>query len=130
MCLLLGGCGPSEPPTFPVAGQVKFSDGSPVAFGTIEFAPVGGGAVARGQIDSSGRFVLTTGTRNGAVAGRHRVAIIQVIMIDGAGSFRPKHVNRLVHRRYNQFGTTSLEWEVEPRDNNVRFDVDPAPPRS
>lgn len=126
--LLLGGCGSADPPTWAVSGQVNFSDGSPVSFGVIEFAPIAGGPVARGQIDPAGHFVLATGARTGAVAGRHRIAIIQVVMNDGApADFRPKHVLRLVHSRYNSFGTANLEWEVEPHDNNVRvIEVDPS----
>src|SRR5262245_47806020 len=125
---LASGCGSSEPPTWPVAGQVNFNDGSPVGWGVIEFSPDGGGPVARGQIDSTGHFVLATGARTGAVAGRHRIAVIQVLVTDGAANFRPKHVNRLVHSRYASFGNSNLHWEIEPKANQVRLEVEPAPP--
>jgi hypothetical protein len=36
----------------------------------------------------------------------------------------------MVHNRYHQFSSTNLEWEVERHENNVRFEVEPAPANS
>lgn len=127
----LAGCGPREPAVFPVAGVVVFADGSPVKAGTIEFEPTDGGPAARGKIDSEGKFTLQTGGREGAVAGAHRVAVVQVFVLDGltpeVRAAHSKHAAQVVHKRHNRFDTSGLTLEVQPRANEVRVQVSAAP---
>lgn len=127
----LAGCGPREPAVYPVAGVVVFPDGSPVKSGAIEFEPADGGPAARGKIDSDGKFTLQTGTRDGAVAGVHRVAVVQVFVLDGltpdVRAAHSKHAARVVHKRHNRFETSGLTLELQPRANEVRVEVTAAP---
>lgn len=122
---LLAGC-ESGPATAPVSGVVVYRDGKPVTSGVIEFTPGGSGPVARGQLDQSGRFVLRTGKRLGAVPGRHQITIVQAIVADG---LPPGHEHRTqtIHARYRRFDTSKLERVVEAgKSNDLRIEVDKA----
>ena len=112
------GCG-RTPPLVPVTGRVVFADGEPVATGTIEFRPRGGGPAARSAIDADGRFVLTTAGRRGAVAGEHDVFVLQFTVMEGV----EPHVHRgstaasprrRVHERHAQTGRSGLTATVTP----------------
>lgn len=81
-CLLLVvGCGPQHPATYPVTGNVQFDDGEPVAIGLVEFRSRTKPALnARGKIEADGRFTLGTyAADDGAVLGDHDVSIVQVL---------------------------------------------------
>src|SRR5579883_2428167 len=109
------GCGPSGPATYPATGKVIFRDGRPLPAGVIEFASVDGGPSARARIEPDGRFTLATGDRPGAVAGRHRVAVVQMAVADGApmSHARLKHRGLSVPPKYARFETSGLERTVE-----------------
>jgi hypothetical protein len=69
------GCSSGRRETAPVAGQVTYA-GKPVPAGRIMFWPNDGGPPAAGELDSAGRYSLTTyETGDGAIAGPHRVTI-------------------------------------------------------
>lgn len=116
------GCGRLTP-LVPVTGRVVFADGLPVAAGTVEFRPRGGGPVARAAIDMNGRFVLTTGGRQGAVAGEHNVLVLQLIVIEGVerhvhhGPFAAQP-HRRVHERHAQPSRSGLTAKVMPNERN------------
>ena len=93
-CSGWAGCG-SGPALYPASGTVRFDDGAPVAGAVVEFLPNGGGPAARARTDAEGRFALTTGGAPGAVAGPHRVGVVQAVLMDGA----PGHVRHLAGRR-------------------------------
>lgn len=95
----LAGCGGGAPPTYPVAGKVLFPDGSPVTHGIIEFNPENG-PVARARIGPDGGFVLRTGDREGAVAGDHRIAIIQAASAEDVSPLKHRHAARFVPGRF------------------------------
>jgi hypothetical protein len=117
----LTGCGDRSPTLYPVQGQVVFADGVPVRHGLIEFQPPAGPA-ARGEIDSDGQFRLKTGERDGAVAGLHHVAIIQVLSAD---DIRHRHAPLTpVPRRYSSQLTTPLRQAVSPEPQTLRITVD------
>jgi hypothetical protein len=124
------GCGPSEPKTYPAFGKVVFRDGRPVTTGVIEFSPADGGPSARARIGADGRFVLTTGDRPGAVAGRHRIGVLSMIITDGVPTShgRSTHLKGLtVHPKYARLESSGLERIVEPdRDNEFTIEVDAA----
>jgi hypothetical protein len=78
----LAGCSSSES-TYPVSGVVRFDDGQPVPYGTVEFREKTSGRIARGQLDVLGRFELGTfATSDGAIAGTHQVIVVQHILPD------------------------------------------------
>jgi hypothetical protein len=75
---ILVGCDRSQPPSYPVSGSVRFSDGQPVRFGIVEFDSREPGPSPRAKLDDHGRFSLGTfAARDGAPAGEYRVIIVQ-----------------------------------------------------
>src|SRR5687768_11954197 len=119
LAVLTLGCN-NGPRTYPVSGTVVFSNGKPATFGIIEFTPVDSGPGARAAIAADGSFTLKTGDHDGAVAGKHRIAIIQLFARDGVD---PKarhhmHASRLVHAKHARFETSELERTVEPKQNH------------
>ena len=76
--LLAGGCGPGM---HPVEGKVVWQDGSPateLAGGNVIFDQPEKRISARGFIETDGTFRLSTNRPNdGAVAGEHKVSIIE-----------------------------------------------------
>jgi len=120
-CVSPLGCGPSRPVTFPVKGTVTVG-GKPVAGATVLFQPVAGGVPGRGVTTDDGGFTLTTfESGDGAIGGRHRVAISKMTLSgvevteDGvaapvaAGEIRETW---LTPRKYSSLDTSGLEVEV------------------
>jgi hypothetical protein len=118
--LVCAGCGASGPAVWPVKGRVFFRDRTPVASGVIEFSPVDGGPTARATIGTDGRFVLRTGERSGAVAGNHRIAIVQLVNAERAppSHIGMRHTAKVVHPKYRRFQTSDLSRVVEAIDDN------------
>ena len=87
--LLQAGCRNDSPlTTAKVSGTVKTQDGQPLSNGRVLFGPLDtksdglSGKLARGKIEN-GKFKLTTYNRgDGAVVGRHRVAIKELSNFD------------------------------------------------
>ncbi len=119
-------CESGEPPTYPTSGRVVLQNGQPVQAGSIEFSPVEGGSAARGRIESDGRFTLTTGNRAGAIAGAHRIVIVQMTLGDVPASHAVKHRTSIVHKKYARFESSGLNRTVEPGDNDFLITVDSA----
>jgi hypothetical protein len=133
--VLLGAWGCSGPRPWPVTGKVVFADGTPVPSGLVEFEPADGGPAARGKLGPDGRFVLQTGDQPGAVAGKHRIVAVQVLVADGHSrelrahaQHGPQHQAKVVHDRHRRFDTSGLERVVEAgRDNDLTIEVSAAP---
>ena len=69
------GCGDGRPRRVPVSGTVVI-DGAPVPHGFITFIPSEGRS-ASGQLDSEGRFTLTSyDPGDGTLPGPHRVTVL------------------------------------------------------
>ncbi|MBN9520655.1 carboxypeptidase regulatory-like domain-containing protein [bacterium] len=123
----LSGCGPAGPAVYPVSGVVVFPDGAPVKSGTIEFEPADGGPAARGTIGPKGRFTLQTNGRDGAVAGSHRVAVVQVFVLDGlkpeVRAAHSRHSAKVVNPKHARFDTSGLACKIGPEANEVRIEV-------
>jgi hypothetical protein len=104
--------------TFPASGVVKFSDGQPLAGGTI-VCESPHGLAARGNIDSSGHFVLGTyDQEDGAVAGKHKVAVWpEYNPLERKGAATGKAALPVVADRYQNFATSEVEIEVKPGAN-------------
>ena len=85
LALALAGCGSDRPQTIRVSGTVTL-DGSPVEGATVGFTPAGGGRLATGTTDASGKFTLTTfEDGDGAVPGTHTVTVTKMRLSGGEG---------------------------------------------
>ena len=129
----IGLCGCSEQPaTYVVHGLVVYPDGKPVTRGTVEFELIVGKnpITASGEIAEDGTFQLGTFEENdGAVAGRHRAAVIADFEI-GTKEERPDLLPpKILDPRFSEFKTSGLEFEVEPKSNSILVEVDYAPPK-
>lgn len=120
------GCN-QNPATYPVRGKVVYADGKPVTAGTLEFETVGTDlpVTATAEIGSDGQFTLGTYTADdGALAGKHRAAVIADFEI-GTQEERPGVVPpETVHRRFREFKTSGLEFVVKPGVNNFEVTVE------
>jgi len=135
------GCGESKVWTYPVSGAVIFEDGRPVPFGVVEFRHDESQVIARAKLDRDGRFKLGIyAADDGAVAGRHRVIVVQHLNPDQSAASRPPqasvstdHANHqiaLVAPEFGSYETSGLEVEVKPNaENLVTFTVQRFSPR-
>ncbi len=106
------GCGKSDrPATYPVTGKVTFGDDTPLAGGQITFRSLDHPLSASGAIQPDGTFQLTTYEPNdGAVAGRHRAAVVPPTPTDfdpDEGPFTP-----LIDPRLQDLQASGLEFTV------------------
>jgi hypothetical protein len=128
--LLLGavlGCG-GDGRVHPVQGHVRAADGRRATFGVVELTADSGGHVAAGVVQEDGTFRLSTfRDGDGAVAGRHRVIVVQVVNTEHVPLEQHGHVLD-VHPRYRRYETSGLEFVVEPGGKNyLELVVDEAP---
>lgn len=128
----LAGCS-DQPPTYVVQGMVVYPDGKPVKRGTVEFELIIGKdpITASGEIGKDGTFQLGTYEENdGAVAGRHRAAVIADFEI-GTAEERPELLPpKILDPKFSEFKTSGLEFEVEPKRNSILVEVDYAPTKA
>lgn len=130
LCIVvLSGCGTSEPELQPVTGRVTFKDKKAIQGAIVEFVSEGGPGV-RGKTDSDGRFELTTNGHKGAMTGKYQVAILQMLVIDGAASHsKAHHATLVIHPKYAKLETSGLEREVKAGSNEFTFELDTAAQR-
>lgn len=120
--LTAAGCGTDgQLPTYRVTGKVMFPNGNALEGGTIIFESVDHPVSARSAIELDGTFRLGTYEEDdGAVAGKHRVAITPPMdMSVDRDQVRPK---RLLHPRYSDMEASGLEFEVK-EDGPNEFEV-------
>ena len=130
LLLIISGCD-SKPETYLVHGMVVYPDGKPLTEGTVEFEaldlkkPI----TASAEINEDGTFQLGTyEARDGAIAGKHRAAIIANYEI-GTGVERPGLIPPpVLDPKFSDFKTSPLQFEVKPAPNNILVEVDYAPP--
>jgi hypothetical protein len=134
-CLLGGvvGCG-GDRLIQPARGHVQAKDGRRATFGMVELTASQGGQIASGIIEEDGSFRLTTvRDGDGAVAGRHRAIVVQVVNTEHIPLEEHHHVLD-VHPRYARYETSGLEFTIEPgKQNYLEIVVDEAarkPPRA
>ncbi|HMO35103.1 MAG TPA: carboxypeptidase-like regulatory domain-containing protein [Gemmatales bacterium] len=112
-----------------VKGRVIFRDRQPVKGAMIEFVATDG-TTARAKTDQHGKFELATGNIKGVRAGYYRVAIIHMIVIDGAAKHSQAHHARLVvHPKYAKCETSGLTRDVQPGTNDFTIEVETAAQR-
>jgi hypothetical protein len=124
---IVTGCGESRRETFPVRGTVTFKDGQPLAGGVVEFQSIGAGDEqinARGEIQADGTYRLTTYEEaDGAVAGRHQVIVLPPVDTTGSNMSGPPPPE-VLHRRFQSYETSGLEFTVQPGENQYPIVVD------
>jgi hypothetical protein len=136
------GCGYSGPRYVPVSGTVLLG-GAPVAQGTVQFFPAGGGRPSSGQLGSDGRYELTTITPgDGALPGHYVVTVMAMQSSDPRDQFRSIEDERayysqaggahrtqaggvtwIVPERYSQRGKSPLTAEVASDGGEIDFTI-------
>ena len=112
------GCSSSGPERVEVTGRVVFTDGTPLPLGIIEMQHVDLPWTARGEVKGDGEFeVSTLSPGDGAVPGRYRVAITQLIIAEDLGSESHDHGHRL-DPKYFRPETSELEVVIESGKSN------------
>jgi hypothetical protein len=114
--------------TVPVSGHLKFKDGSDssalagyeIALETTEGTKTSAG----GQIAASGSFKVSTfGVEDGALPGKHRVAITPPASSDPD---KPPPKSKLP-AKYESFDTSGLTVEIKPGQKNVELELERIP---
>lgn len=106
------GCGSDRPQVFPTQGKVVFSDGSPVKLGTVELYSDEHKVSATGTIRNNGMFLLGTfSTDDGAVAGKHRAIVTQMVINDTMTKHLLDHGSP-VDPTYGSYNTSPLEVTI------------------
>ena len=128
----LFGCNSGKAPTYPVTGRVAFSDGKPLAGGTVEFQSAyvtKDGEIrvrARGQIQPDGTFSLSTfQPGDGAIAGKQRALVIPALPPGRINPYNPPPP--VINNKYQRYDTSGLEFTVTPKGPN-EFDIIVTPP--
>jgi hypothetical protein len=126
VCVLVG-CNDDRVATYPVKGKVLFEDGSSPRFGDVEFFEPTLKINARGKIARDGTFVLGTYDKaDGAVAGQHKVVIIQRTRNHFAAQIESEIAHDhgdLVDESYLDYRTSDLLAKVEPTENEIVLTV-------
>jgi hypothetical protein len=130
LALLLGfatGCGGPQP----VRGTVTLEDGTPLTKGMVVFESMAGDnkITARGDIRPDGTFQLGTyKPGDGVPPGKYRVLIAPRDDMEDIDS--PNRKPLAFDRRYSDFKTSGLEFEVKPGSNDFPIRVTrPGKPR-
>jgi hypothetical protein len=126
--LLLPGCrDDGRIPTYPAGGTVKVSGGRPLAGGAI-LCESPHGLAARAVIEDDGTFRLGTYEQSdGAVEGKHRVAIRPPTPDDFDPDAAPA-APLLIDQRYLTMDTSGIEFNVTAAGPN-QFQIDLEPPK-
>jgi hypothetical protein len=119
------GCSGNQFPTAVVRGTVSIA-GKPLRTGTVMFVPNGNVPSASGEIDSAGRYTLTTySPGDGAVIGPHRVMIVAVEPVGRGLPEDPYNgLKQLTPPKYGNEKTSGLTAEVKAGTNEINFDLD------
>lgn len=123
----LSGCSDSNFETYPVHGIIRFPDGKVLREGSIEFEATDRSQpiTATGTIKPDGTFSLGThAIDDGALAGKHRVAVIADHVI-GTGAERPGLIPEpTLHPKYRDFDRSDIVLEVRKQTNHFIVEVE------
>jgi hypothetical protein len=126
------GCSAPHEPTYPVVGVVtvqgKTPGGGYVVFESVEPASGGRRFCARGVIGPQGRYCLTTfSPRDGAVAGKYRVAVFpeEDLVPDNHSPEAEKRRAAIVKipPMHQTPETSNLVFEVKPAKNVLNIEL-------
>lgn len=120
------GCGSGLPRVYPVKGTVAIKGKGSVkdlAGYNVEFESVKEPKeIAGGRVEEDGTFTMYTRVGTKAIAGvkegSYRARLFPHIL-EGGGS-----APLVIPGRYTAFGTSKLQFEVKPGDNNLTIDID------
>jgi hypothetical protein len=112
MLVALTGCG--GPTLIPVQGRVSLDD-KPLTTGKVIFHPDAekgnkSGQIAVGDIDAQGSYTLSTGTKQGAIAGRYKVAVNAMKPFDPEKPYVPEVW--LIPRKYGDPQKSGLSIQI------------------
>jgi len=121
--LVAGGCGPTNPQTFPASGKVTYRDAT-LQSGEVRFMPEGGGQPASGKIQADGTFKLGTfAPDDGALPGKYKVLVEVFPEGEDAGlpgqEFGKKKPP--IPTKYTSDKTSGLEFEIKSGENNIEL---------
>ena len=128
----VSGCSQSPEPTYPVHGVVSINGNRPqggiVIFESVTPGPSGKRFSARGMIDSDGQYCLSTfGEDDGAVAGNHRVGVLQEEDMHPSSRSPEAEAARMrivkIPPRYQSPETSNLTYEVKPEENTIDIEL-------
>ena len=122
--VLANGC--SEPKVCPVNGRVKFQDGGDVgvlAGYSITFESDAQKVSGFGEVQADGTFAISTyGADDGAVPGRHRIAITPPLPEPEKALPPPA-----IAAKYGDLATSGLTADIKPGTNQVTLELERAP---
>ncbi len=114
----VAGCSDDGPATYPVTGTVQLKDGTVVETGIVEFTTSDGMYTARGDIDKIGRFSLSTFSEDdGAVAGRHKAVVVQLISTEDLPLHEHDH-GPTVDPKFGHYERSGLGYTVSADGEN------------
>ncbi len=132
---LFGGCGESGPPTYPVAGEVIYTDRTPLGSGgriifvsTNVTPPVTG----KGYLEADGKFKLTLFNRGegfvegtGLEAGDYEVAVLPDVPDDRGTMSQAAYLRAMepIEERYTRPATSGLKFTVAADSEPHEFRV-------
>lgn len=120
-CIVNAGCGESNPPAHPTKITLKLTDGRPAVGARITLMSADGSIKSFGVADTEGVAKMSTfGDGDGAVAGRHMVAVGPPAVDGDPDVNRPAYT---IANRLASFTTSQLEFEVDPNKEVNEFDA-------
>ena len=121
LTLALTGCNSAK--THPVNGTVKFkdgADGSALAGYIVDFESVEQKVSGSGEVQADGTFKISTyGDNDGAVPGKHRVAVSPPLPLPDVTPPKP-----LIPTKLGGLETSGLEVEIKPGSNDVVLELE------
>lgn len=114
------GCGSDMPQ---VSGVVTL-DGAPLASDEgkivrIVFSPIKEGAMAVASTDESGRYTLSTGSKQGVVAGEYNASVVAMDIVPSSKEGEAPFNKRTTPLRYANPSTSGLSYEVKAGSNAI-----------
>ena len=116
---IVGGCGGQGAQ---VTGTVTL-DNEPLTTGTVSFHPEQPGPFAYGQIDSSGRYTLNTGTEEGLTPGNYTVTVDATELVPATPTNPEPLPKLLTPERYRDKTTSGIAVEVKPGSNEIPLEL-------
>jgi hypothetical protein len=146
LALGLAGCGGGNagPTLYPVVGTVTYQ-GKPLAGARLTFIPEKEGAIAIAVSDSSGKFVMKSGSDPGVASGSCKVTVSMLDSSNAGGGLAPdmkpedmqklamegklqsalqaQEKGGLLPAKYGKSDSTPLTLEVKKGDNNFVIEL-------